>query len=1533
MTRRPLRAICGLLLAALLGAGFWQCGDEGTGSLPGSFALTLRRAPGDGGGLTVEAIEIEIARAGEVVASDTTGLDSSGAFATSFVLPPAEGYTVSVYAVGTAGAPWPDGTRESGVVATGEARGVDVPAGRLAEATILLAPALARLLGIDGVPGSDSIRVHWSRVAGATAYRLGWYAARTGELTTAPAVADTHLTRAWGDVFATARGQVPGDSVLFRVQPEFAGRDGVFGDGLWRDLSFWLDLPALVTCAPGEGETVDAEGLVVELVFDRGMAIESFAEGVRWEHAADGAPVAFTVEAVGAAPASAVHLVPAGVPAMGVPYRVTITTAVQDADGRPFDADPQAEGLQSRVVTWSTAPYAPLAVTGMVPAAGVSNVARETTVRLRFNRAVQPATIDATSLYLTDSWGTRLTAAAVEVEGDSILWRPAQPLWYATACTVHVATTVTDLAGKHLDQDPETYPQLEPYRARFTTLPQPEGPRVIAMDPDSGSVAAPLDAPIRIEFSEPVDPATVQSTTTFRLLRGGTVGIPGTISADATRRIFSYHPGRELDRGERYLVRLTGEGTGGGIRDLAGVPLDQDRSRPGYQPFEGWLTMEIPPAVITTAFEPARADTFVHIDATLTLTFARSLDPASVTGDAIRLTHGGDAVPAALTLAPDRLTLRVDPAAPLDWLTAYTLTADTLLTCPDGGRFDQDPLTPGRQAYVRRFTTEPESAHAAVATVSPADSATGVPVTSAVHITFTRAIDPATVTGTSFVLEQLGPGGATPVAGTVAANELSATFTPASTLAFVGDYRVRVTSAVTDASGLLGLDQDPATAGLQPFASEFHTTHEMVPPRVESVFPGSGASGVDIDTQVALLFSEAMDRGALASAFHLQRAGTNAPGTGLLDANGRIYTFTPASPLDWSTTYAVVVDSTARDLAGNALDGNPAQPGADGYVSLFQTETDRVGPRVIARVPAAGSERVGPDVIVRTTFSEALDAASVGPGSFRVLRSGTPVPGRVTLEAGDSVVAWVPVALPDSSRVALEFGTLYAVVADTLLTDRVGNRLDQQPTVPLRQPDVAFFTTMPETLAPRVSVLLPGTSDVPVHAHPALVFSEPMDAAALLAAGVVSLTHADAPVPATLELSASGDTLTLAPAALFAYSSEYAVRVETQATDRHGNRLDQEPALSGRQPYAITFATESDLDPPFVIAVSPVDGAPHASPRSAVVVAFSEEIDPSTVHSANIYLSDADGMVPLAEEPRLDPGGTVVTLTPAAPLTAGAVIDLIVSYLVSDLAGNEMTHGPGQPAFWSHFTVGIPPVVVWGGGLCATSDTTGVLFDASGSYDPGAGDSVAVAIWDWGDGTRDSLAAPAGLIATHVYGCLDVKGCDGLDNDGDGAIDETGAAGCDESHRVILEVRDSFGLAGADTAGVAFCAFLVLGTEPAPGGRLELGGSLRITLSRPLDPATLDTALVVVDLADTARVDYATRIENGNRTIVVDPTGLHGGGYRLELSPLLATPDGVPLDQELCLPGRQRFTLDFYGPVKPPPIEPDGQDGGDERVN
>jgi len=1524
--RSAARRAAGVLLPLLLAAGLWQCTDDGVGSHPGSVEVVLKRGAGlPESAVRIDSLEIEVFLRGAAVAAETARLDGAGAFSATFSLPAGEDYRVRVLAFGAAGDAWPDGSRQEGIVAAGEAGRVGVPAGRLARVDVPLERVESRLLGAGGAPGSDSLRLRWSSVAGASGYRFGWYAARAGALEISPPQADTFAVLAWGGGGAAGRGVVPSDSVLFRALPEFSGRGGVFGPGLWRDLSLWLDLPRLIALAPAQGDTVEVEGLAVELSFDRGMETASLAAGVTWERI-HGGPVGFTVTARDPEPSSRFLLLPDAELSMGAAYGVTVTPGVLDADGRPFDADPALEGLQALTVGWRTAPYAPLRVLEVSPAPGALGRDRSAAVRVRFNRAVDPTSVGQASLYLTDSWGARPAPAAIEAAGDSAVWLPAQPHWYATTCTLHLTTAIRAADGKPFDQDPQTYPEREGFRSFYTTLEQPPGPRVVSVAPDSGATGVALGSPIRVEFSVPVDPATVSPTTTFRLLRGGSVGIPGTVTGDPTGRVFTFRPAAELERGTAYLVRVLGEGPGGGVRDLQGQPLDQDRSLPGYQPFESWFTAAPPPAVVALAFEPARADTFVDSGAAVRLWFSRPLEPASVTSGSVRLELAGEGVEAEAALAPDG-SVRLVPAGPLEWLTRYTLVADTLLAALDGSRFDQDPLAPGHHPYRRGFTTEPESLHPAVAAVTPADSADGVALTSVVTIAFTRAVAPATVTAESFVLERVGPGGeVTPVPGTVAASGAAATLTPAAPLSWFSDYRVRVTSAVTDPSGLLRLDQDPLTPGLQPFLSVLRTTRETVPPRVESVFPGNGAGNVSISTEVALLFSEPMDAARLPGAFHLRRDESETPGGGVLDGTGRIYTFTPDEPLAYLTTYIVEVDTTACDLAGNSLDGDPGQPGRESFVSSFTTERDRVPPRVTLREPANGSQDVGPDVVVRYEFSEPLAGQSVTAQAFRLSLGAAGVPGSARLAEDGRSINWTPVALPDSSATILEFGRTYTVTADTLLTDLAGNRLDQFPGVPGRQADVSFFTTRPETLAPRVIALLPAAVDVPVGAHPALVFSEPMDEASLLLPAAVALTLAGQPVAHSRLLCAAGDTLRLVPDDRLAYYEVYAVAVDTLARDLAGNGLDQQPDLPGRQPYAGSFRTEPDRDPPFVLAVSPADGAPHVDPRARVELTFSEPLAPSTVNAANLYIVGEEGVVPLREGPALDDTGSLVTLVPAA-LAQGGGYDVIVTHLVTDLAGNRMAHTPGQPAFRSAFAVGWLPVVVWSGGLCAPSDTTRVLFDASGSYDPAPGDSIVAAVWGGGDGARDTLAAPAGLVAAHTYGCLDLAGCDGLDNDGDGEIDESGPEGCDESYRVILELIDTHGLAGADTAGVSFCPLLVRACDLAPGERLALHASIRLGLTKAVDPATLDSAVVLTGAGDSTAAPRLLTLEQEGRTLVIEPRGLHGGAYRLEVSPLLATPEGLALDQDLCLPGRQAFVLDFLGPVKPDGAEP-AEDGG-----
>ncbi|MFH1145017.1 MAG: Ig-like domain-containing protein [Candidatus Eisenbacteria bacterium] len=1505
---RVAHLLSGAIAGVALLFGVWQCAEQPTSSLPGSLHLNLRAAvPPAGSDARFDSIEIEILRGGRLQERHVVVPDTSGAFRTLLALPAEETYSVRVYAWGQGSEPWPAGEAEIGVVAAGAVEGLRVPAGGRIEARVDLRSTEVPLLGVDGSPGVPQLHAWWRRVALATGYRLVWFALPDGPVVEGEAVADTQVVQSWEET----RMRASADSVLFRVRPSFGARTGAATGGLWRDLATWLDLPHLLAARPDQGATVAIDELAVELDFDRPIAESSLPAGILWTRA-DGEPVDHDAGLLG--DGRTVRLEPAAALSMGTGYRVRVTAGLRDLVDRPFDGDSMRAGLQDTLIAWSTAPYDPLRVLAMDPASGETGVARDRGVSLAFNRPVRLSSVTSEALYVTDSWGLLLAGAVQAAEtGDTLRWLPTDVYWYASACTVHATCDILDRDGKPLDQDAQTYPDVEPFSAAFSTVEQPLGPRVIAVSPADGAGAVARGSVVRVTFNEPVDPSSVRPETTFRLLRDGQVGVPGSITADASQTVFTLRPSADLAPGQVYSVVVRAELSGGapGVVDLEGIRLDQDRSARGYQSFASTFQVEAPPSV-TLVFAPARPDTFVAADVSALLAFSHDIDPASVTPDRVQLRREGSAVSAALTLEDDHRNARLTPATPLVRLTRHSVWVDTLVAGVDGSLLDGDPLLAGRQPFERFFTTEPESLHPRVTGVHPLAGDTAAAASDSMRISFSIPVDPATVDAGTFTLHAVSGGGA--LAGTISADRWGAVLRPANGLDYLTEYEIRAGTGILSETRLFALDQDPAEPGLQAFASRFRTDQERVSPRIVASEPGANASDVSRATVVRLTFSEAVDGGSAAAGFSMRAGEDEVVGSGVLDGAGVVWTFTPAEPLGWDRSCTVVVDTVVADLAGNRLDQVPATSARDPFELSFRTEADRIAPRVLWSDPSDEASGVPIDALVRIGFSEPLAPASVQPGAVRVMLEGTAVAGRLALLAGDSVITWSPVQMPDSLAAVLEEGARYTVTADTLLEDPQGNRLDQEVGVSGRQAFTLNFNTILEHVSPKVVAFLPGTVDVPTDTTLAVVFSEPMNTASLEAPGVVALTpQGGEPVEMLIEISASAETLFVHCLASLSHDRNHRLTVDTLATDVAGNPLDQDLLQSGAQPYAIDFRTEIDWVRPIVISVTPLDEAEQVSLDTAVELLFSEPLSAATVTGESVLLLGPHGQVPLAGDgqPELDAAHTRITLYPAGDLEEASVYGVHVTPGVTDVNGNGV-----QPPFASEFSTGWRPRIVWAGGACMLGESPAVLFDAHTSYDPDGGDAVVWAVWTWGDGASDSVAAPAGLIAAHEYACQDTAGCDGLDNDSDGRTDEDeGEGACDESYRIVLTLTDGHGYTASDTAGVSFCAFVARATRPAAGDTAAAEDSVRIFFTRPVDPATLDAALDFVRLPDSVAVACARLWEDGGRTLVLVPEVVLGAtAYRVTLSAALGDTEGSLLDQEPCAAGRQGFSVEFTGP-------------------
>ncbi|MCF0074114.1 DUF4082 domain-containing protein [Dyadobacter sp. CY261] len=106
---------------------------------------------------------------------------------------------------------------------------------------------------------------------------------------------------------------------------------------------------------------------------------------------------------------------------------------------------------------------------------------------------------------------------------------------------------------------------------------------------------------------------------------------------------------------------------------------------------------------------------------------------------------------------------------------------------------------------------------------------------------------------------------------------------------------------------------------------ETETGPDTAPPTVTATVPGANAAGININNNMTVKFSEAIDPATVSNAtVVLSNGGQEVAASVTYDAGNLLVTIDPAMSLGYSTTYSVVVkgggaDPRIKDVAGNAL--------------------------------------------------------------------------------------------------------------------------------------------------------------------------------------------------------------------------------------------------------------------------------------------------------------------------------------------------------------------------------------------------------------------------------------------------------------------------------------------------------------------------------------------------------------------------------------------------------------------------------------
>jgi O-glycosyl hydrolase len=506
---------------------------------------------------------------------------------------------------------------------------------------------------------------------------------------------------------------------------------------------------------------------------------------------------------------------------------------------------------------------------------------------------------------------------------------------------------------------------------------------------------------------------------------------------------------------------------------------------------------------------------------------------------------------------------------------AWWLIASTLLVAGCGGNSVTTPQTT-----------------LAVISVTPAAASTGAAVTAPVTATFNEVLNGSTVSSATF---KLTAAGGTAVTGNVSysAGTSTATFTPASPLAYNTVYTATIATGV----------QTPAGIALGANDTWSFTTATGPAPTVTAVTPSDGSTGVIASTTVTATFSEAMTASSItASTFTLTpQGGAAVPATVSYNSTTFTATLMPNAPLAPNTTYTATVTTGVVGATGSAI--------ANVNSWSFTTAEGPV-PTVTAVTPLGGSTGNNIASTVTVTFSEAMDPTTVTALTFTLTGPSGAVAGTVAPDPTDTTGAiyyFTPTA-------PLAYNTTYTAVVTTGV-----EALSAAPEVPLATDYIWSFTTAPAP-PPMVSAVTPANASIGVALNTTVTatFGAAMTAA-LINPATFTLTGPSGAVAGAVTYSTTTNVATFTPTVSLVNGSVYTATITTGATTSFGVPL--------AAPYTWSFTTVEGTVPT-VTSVTPTSGATNVNAAGALTATFSQPMNASTLSSSFILAATGGANVP-----------------------------------------------------------------------------------------------------------------------------------------------------------------------------------------------------------------------------------------------------------------------------------------------------------------
>lgn len=765
-------------------------------------------------------------------------------------------------------------------------------------------------------------------------------------------------------------------------------------------------------------------------------------------------------------------------------------------------------------------------------------------------------------------------------------------------------------------------------------------PTVGSTTPQRSSTDVALNTAITVTFSEEMASSSISSQTFT--LADPTSTVAGEVLLSGVTAVFI--PAENLSGNTTFTARVTT-----GAMDLTGNPPAEDYE---WRFTTGEDQDSNPPQVSSTT--PSSGALEVANNAPISATFTEAMDPHTITTTSFTLLAGTTPVLGEVHYVG--ITALFSPMVDLEGDTTYTARITSDASDLAGNEMMAD--------YSWTFTTgtDQDTTRPMVSSTTPVAGLTEVHLNTSIVATFSEAMDPSTVTTSSFTLSR----GATPVAGAVTYSGVSGVFLPAASLEADTLYTASLSSTLTDLAG-------NTLAGDYEWTFTTGTDTDERSPEVSFTNPAHGATGVASNTILCAAFSEEMDPLTISSATFTLREGKSTL-TGTVVYVGVTACFDPAMDLATASTFTAMISSDVTDLAGNAM--------ADDFEWSFTTglATDTTAPQVNYTVPLNEALNVAFNALISAIFTESMDPLTISTATFTLMDGTNAVSGTV-IYIGVTATFYITENLD----------------ADTTYTATITEGARDLAGVPMAADYIWSFTTGPvaDIEEPRVTSTVPidDATSVTFDGSITAVFSEAMDPLTITTANF-TVQQLDTRVIGTVTYS--GVTATFNPNVSLLADTTYSATITTAAQDLAGNSLVRD--------YVWNFSTGAtpDTTSPWVISSIPADDETSVVLDTGVSVTFNEAMDPQTITTATFSLMDGTTRV----------SGVVTQIGPTALFIATRDLNAETEYIglitigARDLAGNAL-----EDAYVWSFTTGLapdetPPTVILTSPECGDGDVT-----------------------------------------------------------------------------------------------------------------------------------------------------------------------------------------------------------------------------------